>query len=141
MTSRRHLTLVAAAATLFAAAPIVTIFDSLSWLFRAIVIVALISGAAWGARSMRSRLWAQVLAMLGALIIALTMFFSEGTALVGIIPTPATFAKFAELFALSGQEVRTAYVPAPDLRGLLFITALGIGLVAIFVDTFAVGLR
>ncbi len=141
MTSKRHLTLVAAAATLLAAAPISMIFDSLNWLFQSIIAIALISGAAWGVRSLRGRLWTQVLAMIGALLVAVTMFFGQGTSILGLIPTPATFSRFQELFLKSGQDVRTAYVPAPDIDSLLFITILGIGLVAILVDVFAVGMR
>ncbi|GIH04742.1 transglutaminase [Rhizocola hellebori] len=141
MTSKRHLTLVAAAATLLAAAPISMIFDSLNWLFQAIITIALISGAAWGARSLRGRLWTQVLAMVGGLLVAVTMFFSQGTGILGLIPTPSTFSHFRELFLKSGEDVRTAYVPAPDIDSLLFITILGIGLVAILVDVFAVGVR
>ncbi len=141
MTSKRHLTLVAAAATLLAAAPISMIFDSLNWLFEAIITIALISGAAWGARSLRGRLWTQVLAMVGGLLVALTMFFNQGTAFLGLIPTTSTFSHFGDLFNKSGEDVRTAYVPAPDIDSLLFITVLGIGAVAIMVDVFAVGMR
>jgi transglutaminase-like putative cysteine protease len=141
MTSRRHMTLVAAAATLMASAPIISIFDTLKWLMQAIFVVALIMGAAWGARSLRSRVWAQAGAMILALLVGLTLFSGGGTAFAGLIPTPATFAHFGELFTQSGVEVRSAYVPAPDLPGLLFITTLGVGSVAILVDLFAVGLR
>lgn len=141
MTSRRHMTLVAAAATLLGAAPIISVFDTLKWLLQSIIVVAMIMGAAWAARSLRSRVWAQVGAMVLALLVGLTMFAGGGTAFAGLIPTPATFAHFGELFAQSGVEVRSAYVPAPDLPGLLFITTLGVGAVAILVDLFAVGLR
>lgn len=141
MTSRRHLTLVAAAATLMAAAPIGTIFDSLSWFFRALVIVAMISGAAWGVRSLRGRLWAQLAAMIATLLVGLTMFHGNGTAILGLIPTSDTLSNFATLFSTSGEQIRTSYVPAPDLPGLLFLTSLGIGGVAILVDFFAVGMR
>jgi transglutaminase-like putative cysteine protease len=135
------MTLVAAAVTLMASAPIISIFDTLKWLMQAIFVVALITGAAWGARSLRSSVWAQVGAMIVALLVGLTLMSGEGTGFAGLIPSPATFAHFGELFAQSGDEVRSAYVPAPDLPGLLFITTLGVGAVAILVDLFAVGLR
>src|SRR5688572_29727184 len=138
MTSRRHLTLVAAAATLMASAPILSIFDGLKWFMYAIVTVALIAGAAWTVRSMRGRLWSQIGAMVGALLLALTLFYSNGTALLGLIPTPATIGRFATLLATSGEQIQTSYVPAPDIEGLLFLTTLGVGGVAILVDLFAV---
>ncbi len=141
MTSRRHLTLVAAAATLMAAAPILSIFDGLKWLMYAIVTVALVAGAAWTVRSMRGRLWSQVAAMTGALLLALTLFYGNGTAVLGIIPTPATISRFRDLLLSSGEQIQTSYVPAPDIESLVFLTTLGVGGVAILVDLFAVGLR
>lgn len=142
MTSRRHLTLVAAAATLMAAAPISSIFDGLGWFLRALITVAMISGAALAVRSIRGRLWAQVAAMAGALLVALTMFYNGGTSILGLIPSFATFAHFQELLGASGTDIQTAFVPIPvDIESILFLTTLGIGGVAIFVDLFAVGLR
>lgn len=141
MNSRRHLTLVAAAATLMAAAPILSIFDGLKWLMLSIVTVSMIAGAAWGVRTMRGRLWAQLAAMTGALIVALTLFHGGGTGILGLIPTPSTFGRFRELLGSVGEEIQTTYVPAPDIESLIFLTTLGIGAVAIVVDLLAVGLR
>ncbi|HEX6684847.1 MAG TPA: DUF3488 and transglutaminase-like domain-containing protein [Candidatus Limnocylindrales bacterium] len=142
MTSRRHMTLVAAAATLMAAAPISSIFDSLSWFLRALIAVAMISGAAMAVRSVRGRLWAQVAAMAGALLVALTMFYSGGTSILGLIPSLATFSRFSELLTSAGTDIQTAFVPVPvDIDSLLFLTTLGIGGVAIIVDLLAVGMR
>ncbi|MEV0455399.1 transglutaminase TgpA family protein [Catellatospora methionotrophica] len=141
MNSRRHLGLVAGAATVLASAPISDIFAGWTWLFEGGLLVAMVTGAALGARSLRGRLWAQLLAMLGALLIGLTWLFGDGTAILGLIPTPDTFAEFGRLFALAGEEVQKSYVPVPDLDGLLFVSALGMGAVAILVDLCAVGLR
>ncbi|WP_144121484.1 transglutaminase TgpA family protein [Catellatospora sichuanensis] len=141
MNSRRHLGLVAGAATVLASAPISDIFAGWSWLFEGGLMVAMVTGAALGARSLRGRLWAQLLAMLAALLIGLTWLFGEDTAILGLIPTPDTFAQFGKLFALAGEEVQKSYVPVPDLDGLLFVSALGMGSVAILVDLCAVGLR
>ncbi|MEV0453841.1 DUF3488 and transglutaminase-like domain-containing protein [Catellatospora methionotrophica] len=141
MNSRRHLGLVAGAATVLASAPISDIFAGWSWLFEGGLLVAMVTGAALGARSLRGRLWAQLLAMLAALLIGLTWLFGGDTAIVGLIPTPDTFAHFGSLFALAGEEVQKSYVPVPDLEGLLFVSALGMGSVAILVDLCAVGLR
>lgn len=141
MNSRRHLGLVAGGATILASAPISQIFAGWSWLFEGGLMVALVTGAALGARSLRGRLWAQLLAMLAALLVGLTWLFGGDTAILGLIPTPDTFAQFGSLFALAGEEVQKSYVPVPDLDGLLFVSALGMGAVAIIVDLCAVGLR
>ncbi|GHJ44970.1 transglutaminase [Catellatospora sp. TT07R-123] len=141
MNSRRHLGLVAAGTTLLASAPISLIFDGYTWLFHALLMVALVAGAALAARSLRGRTWAQLIAMIAALLLGLTWLFGDGTAALGLIPTPGTFRHFGELLALSGEEIRSSYVPVPDLRGLLFISAMGIGAVAILVDLCAVSIR
>ncbi|BCJ77835.1 transglutaminase [Catellatospora sp. IY07-71] len=141
MNARRHLGLVAAGATLLASAPISAIFSGWTWLFEGGLMIALVCGAALGARSLRGRLWAQLLAMLAALLVGLTWLYGEGTGIIGLIPTPDTFAHFGQLFAQAGEEVQKSFVPVPDLEGLLFISALGMGSVAILVDFCAVGLR
>lgn len=141
MNSRRHLGLVAGGATVLASAPISTIFAGWTWLFEGGLMVAAVTGGALGARSLRGRVWAQLLAMLAALLVGLTWLFGEGTAILGLIPTPDTIAQFGALFRQAGEEIQKSFVPVPDLPGLLFISALGMGGVAILVDLFAVGLR
>jgi transglutaminase-like putative cysteine protease len=139
MTGRRRLGLVAAAATLLAAAPIASIFDSWSWLARCILAVGLICGAATLARSLRFPTWAQALSMIVALLLTLTWMFPSGHEI--IIPQPATFAHFAELFTQAGQDTRSYGVPVPDREALLFVTVLGVGSVAIAVDILTVVMR
>ena len=58
-----------------------------------------------------------------------------------LIPQPATFAHFADLFTQAGQDTRSYGVPVPDRDGLLFVTVLGVGSVAIVVDMLTVVIR
>jgi hypothetical protein len=139
MTGRRRLGLVAAAATLLAAAPIGSIFDSWSWLLRCILAVGLLCGAGVLARTLRFPTWAQALSMVVALLLTLTWMFPSGHEI--LIPQPATFAHFAELFSQAGQDTRSYGVPVPDRDGLLFVTVLGVGAVAILVDLLTVVFR
>jgi transglutaminase-like putative cysteine protease len=139
MTGRRRLGLVAAGATLLAAAPISSIFESWSWLVRCILAVGLIAGAALLARTLRFPVWAQALGMIVALLLTLTWMFPSGHEI--LVPTPATFSHFADLFMQAGQDTRSYGVPVPDRDGLLFITVLGVGSVAILVDLFTVVAR
>jgi len=139
MTGRRRLGLVAAGATLLAAAPISSIFDSWNWLVRCILAVGLISGAALLARTLRFPVWAQALSMVVVLLLTLTWMFPSGHEI--LIPQPATFGHFADLFLQAGQDTRSYGVPVPDRDGLLFITVLGIGSVAIVVDLLTVVAR
>jgi transglutaminase-like putative cysteine protease len=140
MNQRRSVALAAAAATLLAAAPMSTIFANWTWAFEATVVVAVVSGTAIGARALRAPVWAQLLAVLFALTIIMT-WMSHAPAFLGTIPTKATFQGYADLFSSASADIRKDGIPVPDEPGLLFVTSLGIGLVAIAVDLLAVPLR
>jgi transglutaminase-like putative cysteine protease len=141
MTGRRRLGLVAAGATLLAAAPLSTIFEDWTWLINCLVAVGLIAGAAMLTRTLRAPLWAQALGMIAALTLALTWMFPSEKEFLALLPAPGTFANFGALMTSAGVESRTYAVPVPDLKGLLFLTVLGVGFVAILVDLLTVGLR
>jgi transglutaminase-like putative cysteine protease len=141
MTGRRRLGLVAASATLLAAAPLSAIFASWTWLMQCILAVGMIAGAAVLARTLRFPVWAQALSMVGTLLLVLTWMFRSGHELVGLLPSPATFTHFAQLVGQAGSDTRAYGVPVPDRDGLLFVAVLGIGAVAIAVDLLTVVLR
>ncbi len=140
MNQRRHVTLVAAASTLLATAPLSTVFMAWTWSVDCLFVVAAVCGAALGTRAVRSPLWAQLLAMLGALVVMVTWLFGRG-ALLGTIPTGTTLAHFGDLLVSAGHDIADYGVPVPDREGLLFLTTLSVGLVAILVDLVAVSLR
>jgi transglutaminase-like putative cysteine protease len=141
MTRRHYLAVVAGSATLLAAFPLTSVFAQFSWFFYTFIAVILIVGTAMLVRTLRGPVWAQVLAMTAALMLYLTWAFPSGHELGRLIPTGATFAHFNTLLAQAGQQVRDQAVPVPDFDGLLLLTTAGIGLVAILVDLFAVGMR
>ena len=139
MTGRRRLGVIAAAATLLAAAPITSIFDGWKWLIECILAVGLVAGAALLARTLRFPVWAQALSMVVMLLLTLTWMFPSGHEI--LIPQPATFSHFADLVSQAGQDTRSYGVPVPDRDGLLFVTVLGVGSVAIAVDLLTVVAR
>jgi transglutaminase-like putative cysteine protease len=141
MTGRRRLGLVAASATLLAAAPLSSIFESWTWLMQCILTVGLIAGGAVVARTLRFPVWAQALSMIVVLLLMLTWMFPSGREMVSLLPTPSTFTHFGQLFQEAGTDTRSYGVPVPDRNGLLFITVLGIGGCAILVDLLTVVLR
>ncbi|GIE75994.1 transglutaminase [Actinoplanes philippinensis] len=132
MTGRRRLGLVAAGSTLLAAAPLTVIFESWTWIAQCVLAVALIEGAAVATRTFRFPTWAQAAGMTLALLLALTWMFSSGKEI--IVPTPDTFAHFADLLRQAGEDTRAFGVPVPDRDGLLFVAVLGVGAVSIVVD-------
>ncbi|MCW3843265.1 DUF3488 and transglutaminase-like domain-containing protein [Micromonospora yasonensis] len=141
MTAHRNLGFVAAASTLLAAAPLSAIFQRWTWLVQAAIVVAVVAGAAALSRLGRAPLWGQILAMLAGLTLGLTWIFPGGTELLAFVPTPATFAHFAELLGDSVQDMRSYGVQVPDVDSLLFLAVLGVGTVAVVVDVLTVGLR
>jgi transglutaminase-like putative cysteine protease len=136
---RRGLT--AAAATLLASAPLAAIYAEWAWLARSTLAVGIIAAAALAARALRAPVWAQVVAMLGALTAALTWQFPSGEEVVRFIPGTATIQHFGTLLGQLPADVREHAAPVPTLESLLLVTVAGVGLVAILVDVFVAGLR
>ncbi|MGI5519497.1 transglutaminase TgpA family protein [Micromonospora sp. CA-259024] len=141
MIASRNTGMVAAAATVLAAAPLSAIFESWTWLIESVIAVAVVAGVAALTRLARAPLWGQVLGMLAGLALALTWLFPSGEELLAFLPTPGTLAHFADLLAGSMQDMRSYGVEVPDTDPLLFIAVFGVGGVAVLVDVLAVGLR
>jgi hypothetical protein len=138
---RRHVTLVAAGATLLAVLPLSTVFETWSWLVDAVLVVAAIAGVALLVRSFRVPAWVPTAAMVASYVLVLTWIFRSGQELAGLLPTPATISHFNSLLVSAGEDMRNLGIPVEDRQGLLFLSTLGIGGVAIVVDIFAVVLR
>jgi hypothetical protein len=141
MNQRHTVALAAGTATLMAAFPMSGIFGTWTWVLYSAFAIASVTGAAIAARALRGRIWVQLLAMLGALTIMMTWLAHAPHAFLGTIPTRATLRAFGELLSSASADIRRSGLPVPDSPGLLFMTALGIGLVAVAVDLCAVGLR
>ncbi|HET6531144.1 MAG TPA: DUF3488 and transglutaminase-like domain-containing protein [Actinoplanes sp.] len=141
MTGRRRLGLVAASATLLAAAPLSAIFESWEWLMRCILTVGFIAGGAVLVRTLRFPVWAQGLSMAGVLLLMLTWMFPSGEEFASLLPTTDTFLHFGQLFTQAGEDTRNYGVPVPDREALLFVTTLGVGGCAIVVDLLTVVMR
>lgn len=141
MNSRRNLGLVAGVASLLSAAPLYQIFDQWTWFIQCMITVALITGTATLARSLRAPAWAQVLAMSTTLLFVLTWLYPSEDEVLALIPTPDTFAWFGSLLNQALEDMRSYGVPVPDRDGLIFLTVLGVGSVAILIDLFTVSMR
>jgi transglutaminase-like putative cysteine protease len=76
------------------------------------------------------------LALLGCVLTAL---YAPGQALWGVLPTPGSLAALGEVFVEGASEMREQAPPALPLTGLLALTALLVGLIAVAVDLVAVG--
>src|SRR5439155_14807475 len=141
VTQRRHLTLVAGGASLLASLPLMSVFERWTWLVDSFLVVGAVVGVAVLVRSFRVPVWLPVLAMWAAFVVMLSWVFSSGHEFLGLIPTGATFRHWNDLLLSAGQDMREFGVPVEDREGLLFLTTLGVGGVALAVDLCTVVVR
>lgn len=67
-------------------------------------------------------------------IAVLTALFGRSTALLGVIPTPATFAAVPGLFAGASEEIRLGIAPVAPDTGLAFLLVAAVGALALVLD-------
>lgn len=148
---------VAATATLLGALALAPVFSSGAWFppVLAVVVVVLAGGVllrtagplAWGTlargRPAPDRLVAAgvVLVPVGQLALVgclLTALYAPQDALAGFVPTAASLADLAGVLADGGAEIREQATPALPLTGLVAVTVVFVGLVAVIVDLITV---
>ncbi|POH61977.1 hypothetical protein C3B59_15530 [Cryobacterium zongtaii] len=109
------------------------------WLVLLIVASAVLVGSA-GLRRVGVHSVVVPLLATGGLIVLLTLFFGGGTGLLWLVPTGDTVARFTELATDGVRSIQTQGTPAQVLDGILFLLAVGVGLLAILMDILAIGL-
>jgi transglutaminase-like putative cysteine protease len=141
MTQRRHLTLVSAGATVLAALPLASVFERWTWLVSVLLVVGTMTATAVLLRSVGAPGWAPTVGMVAACVVTLTWLFSDGRALLGVVPTADTVRRFIDLLASAGVAIRGSGVPVADEDSLRFLAALGVGAALIAIDQAAVVAR
>jgi transglutaminase-like putative cysteine protease len=71
----------------------------------------------------------------------MTLFFGRGTGLFGFLPTPATFARFEDLWNQAQLSIYQQGTPAEALPEFMFLVVGGGCLIAILLDTVAIAVR
>ncbi len=151
---------VAALATLLGACALTPVFSSPAWLVPvvAVVLVVLAGGlllrvggpALWsrlaGGRPLPARVGALGVALVPAgqlaLVLALlTARYAPTDAFLGVLPTRSSLRDLAAVMANGGAELREQATPALPLTGLLALTTVFVGLIAVLVDLLAVAGR
>ncbi|GAA2138107.1 transglutaminaseTgpA domain-containing protein [Glycomyces algeriensis] len=141
MSGQRHATMVAAATLALTLTPLIGIFDGVGWAFPVLLTITVIATCGSLMRAAGRGQGLQTVAMCAGLLVVLTAGFGDGTAFLFIVPLPATFEHFGYLANEGVSGIVTNAPPVPAEGGILFLTLLGIGLVAILHDMFVVGLR
>lgn len=122
---------VAAASTGFSA-----VLDEGLWGPTVLAVAAAGVGAAVAVRLFVRR-WAAVWAVAAAVaatVLALTLLFAADTALLGIVPLPATIERFALLIGAGELSIAEQTIPAVADEGIRFLMASGVAGLAILTD-------
>lgn len=141
MNQRRLIALVAGVATLLTSTVFSTIFQLYGWFYQCLMAITVVVGMAVLARLARLPVWAQLPVMLFGLMELLTWSFPSGHEVLRIVPTAGTFRHFGDLLSAAGQDISKLSLPVGDRNELLFLVAMGVGLIAVLVDLLAVGLH
>jgi hypothetical protein len=141
MNQRRHLSFVAAAATLMTAAPLHVLFSDWAWLVDCFFVVAVVCAVSIGVRALRLPVWAQPVAGVITVAMVVTLLSVRDHAILGLIPGPAAWREYGQLLSSASDDIQNLGIPVRSDPGLLMLTTAGVGLVAVLVDLLAVGLR
>jgi len=141
MTEQRHLTWVAALATLLTSLSLAPLFQEQSWIFPALLAIALIAVVGYALRALGLPFPAVALLQVIAAGMLLIYQFAPLDTLWYVLPTWDTIVGLNDV-GVSGRELISRYAaPVPAESGVVFLTVSGIAVVTIAVDLIAVGLR
>ncbi|MGY1793725.1 transglutaminaseTgpA domain-containing protein [Geodermatophilus sp. SYSU D00525] len=153
-------TLAAAVATALGSCALAPVFTRPAWVPPALAAIAVVALGGLALRAAGPALWAWAsggralparagaagvplvpLGQLAALLCLMTALFAPGEAIGGWLPTPDSLGDLAVVLTDGSAEVREQSTPALPLTGLLALTVLLVGMVAVVVDLIAVGGR
>jgi hypothetical protein len=150
----------AALATALGACALTPVFTSGAWLLPVVAVVLVVLAGGLLFRMGAPALWARLmhglpvpgpiaavgiaLVPLGQLLLVLCLLtarYAPGEAVAGVLPTRDSLAALAAVLANGSAELQEQATPALPLTGLLAMTTLFVGLIAVVVDLVAVAGR
>ncbi|SHH21330.1 transglutaminaseTgpA domain-containing protein [Geodermatophilus nigrescens] len=153
-------TVAAAVATALGACALFPVFTRPDWLAPALAAIAVVALTGLALRAAGPALWAWAsggralparaaalgvplvpLGQLAALTCLMTALFAPARAVGGWLPTPRSLGSLGAVLTAGSAEIREQATPALPLTGLLALTVLLVGMVAVTVDLVAVGGR
>lgn len=129
---------VAVAAALWGFTPIIR---GVAWWWQSLALVAAVLLAGALAREVTHRRWIAPVATAAVALGALTVTFAAPTALLGVVPTPATFEAFGALAATGSADIASESIPAAATDGIRYLLAEGVVVLALLADLLALTLR
>ena len=138
MSERDRLAAAAAVAVLLASTALMPVFDSGLWVVRTVVAVAVVVGTGVLARRARLPRALHPLAALAALVAYATLVFAGATLHHLVLPGADTVTAVRGLLRTAGEDLQAYGPPAPVTPGLALLVVLGVGAVAVVVETVTV---
>ncbi|MFE0028011.1 transglutaminaseTgpA domain-containing protein, partial [Amycolatopsis sp. NPDC059021] len=125
-------------ATLCAATSLTSVVAGWAWFGYLLVAVVLIAATGLALRSLRAPTIVVGLSQLLVLLFLITgSFTSHG--ILKIIPGARALDELSQTLAASAEQIRTGLAPVDGTPPILCLVTIAIGLVAVLVDTLAVG--
>lgn len=143
----------AAVATFLGAMALAPVYTSAAWVDPVLAVILTVLAGGLLVRTGGAALWATLrhgrapsarmsafgvalvpMAQLMLLLAVLTALFAPAEAIAGVLPTSASLEQLVAVFADGSAELREQATPALPLTGLLSLTALFVGLIAVLVD-------
>jgi transglutaminase-like putative cysteine protease len=112
-----------------------------AWWWLLLVVAAVVFAAAAGLRRVRVPMALIPFLTTGVLVMLLTLIFGGGTGLFWLLPTGETLTAFADHVTAGFLSIQNQDTPAEVVEGIMFLLAVGVGSLAVLMDTLAVGLR
>ncbi len=112
-----------------------------TWWFQPMILGTLVLLAGATVRSFAQRRIWPTLAAAGVALATMTFVFTSSTALLGVIPTLASFGAFRELEAAGVRDIAGQSIPANATEGILYLICLGVVIIAVVADACAHLLR
>jgi transglutaminase-like putative cysteine protease len=142
MTPRTQLAVVAALATALTASSLSAVYVDGGWHWPVLgsIIAALIGaevGSRIGARLLLPAFWRATGGVAGVLMFACAKYAPHESWL-GFGPTPGAITRLRELTSQAFDDIHSLAAPVPTHEGLILVTMVGVGLVAVVVDLLSV---
>jgi transglutaminase-like putative cysteine protease len=141
MTAPVRLTAVSAVAAGLGAVVLSPLIEGGNWLVRSLFVVVLVAVVGHAARTLRVPALLVPLAQLGALAGVLIALFAGEDAIFGVFPGEDAVRTLQITVEAGVATINEHAAPVPPTPGLLLIVMAGVGLIAVLMDLFVVGLR
>lgn len=114
--------------------PVFSVIAPGPWVAGAVFVTAAVLGAGLLVRVGRLPAVLASVVEVAVGIVLLTAIFGRSSALLGVIPTPATFASVPDLLAAASEEIRVGVAPVDAQTGLSFLLVAAIAGLAVVLD-------